>query len=46
MVVASIDLDGLKDLGQTVIEVAVSYCAIPGLSLSLRWCGGELLALG
>lgn len=46
LVVAFIDLDGLKDLGQTVIEVAVAYCAIQGLSLSLHWCGGELLALG
>ena len=46
MVVAFNGLDGLKDLGQTVTEVAVSWCDIQGLALSLCWCGGELLALG
>ena len=46
LVVAFNGLDGFKDLGLTVIEVAVSWCDIQGLSLSLCWCGGELLALG
>ena len=46
LVVASVDLDGLQGLGQTVTEVAVSCCAAPVLSLSWRWGGGELLAWG
>lgn len=46
LVVAFTGLDGRKDLGQTVIGDAVSFCDIQGLSLSLCWSGGELLALG
>lgn len=43
---AFIVLGELKDLGQTMIGVTVSYGDIQGLSLSLCLRGSELFALG